>query len=136
MIDEPAKDAITANAHGIIDLACSQSVVETADRLESLLRTKGAKVFARIDQAAAAKAAGLTMRPMVLLIFGDPKAGTPLMNRYPSLAIDLPLKALVWESAEGKVWLSYNSPEFLRQRHGLDALPFEAIGNLIQTAAQ
>jgi uncharacterized protein (DUF302 family) len=136
MIDEPAKDAITANANGIIDLACSRSVVETADRLESLLRTKGVKVFARMDQAAAAKAAGLTMRPMVLLIFGDPKAGTPLMNRYPSLAIDLPLKALVWESAAGKVWLSYNSPEFLRQRHGLDTLPFEAIGNLIQTAAQ
>jgi uncharacterized protein (DUF302 family) len=106
------------------------------DRLESLLQARGIKIFSRIDQAAEAKAAGLTMRPTVLLIFGDPKAGTPLMNRYPSLAMDLPLKALVWESAEGKVWLSFNSPEFLQQRHGLDGRPFEAIGNLLQTATQ
>ncbi|SPE59553.1 Putative fluoride ion transporter CrcB 1 (fragment) [Verrucomicrobia bacterium] len=88
-------------ANGIIDLACTHSVAETADRLETVLKAKGIKVFSRIDQAAEAKAAGLTMRPMVLLIFGDPKAGTPLMNRYPSLAMDLPLKALVWESADG-----------------------------------
>jgi uncharacterized protein (DUF302 family) len=124
------------NATGIIDLACNRSVVETAGRLESLLKSKGMTVFSRIDQAAEAEAAGLTMRPMVLLIFGDPKAGTPLMSRYPSIAIDLPLKALVWESADGKVWLSYNSPEFLRQRHGLDTLPFGAIGNLFQAATQ
>jgi uncharacterized protein (DUF302 family) len=123
------------NTTGIIDLACQHGVVETASRLESLLQAKGIKIFSRIDQAAEAKAAGLTMRPMVLLIFGDPKAGTPLMNRYPSLAMDLPLKALVWEAADGKVWLSYNSPEFLRQRHGLDARPFEAIGNLFKIAA-
>ena len=124
------------NTTGIIDVACKQTVAETADRLETLLRAKGIKIFARIDQAAEAKAAGLTMRPMVLVIFGDPKAGTPLMNQHPSLALDLPLKALVWESAEGKVWLSYNSPEFLQQRHGLDAPPFGAIGSLLQTAAQ
>ena len=124
------------NATGIIDLACKQTVAETADRLETLLRAKGIKIFARIDQAAEAKNAGLTMRPMVLVIFGDPKAGTPLMNQNPSLAMDLPLKALVWESAEGSVWLSYNSPEFLQQRHGLDAPPFGAIGSLLQTAAQ
>jgi uncharacterized protein (DUF302 family) len=121
---------------GIIDLSCGRSVAETVDRLESLLKAKGIKVFSRIDQAAEAKAAGLTLRPMVLLIFGDPKTGTPLMNRYPSIAIDLPLKALVWESADGKVWLSYNSPEFLQQRHGLEARPFEAIGNLLKTATQ
>ena len=124
------------NATGIIDLACKQTVAETADRLETLLRAKGIKIFARIDQAAEAKNAGLTMRPMVLVIFGDPKAGTPLMNQHPSLAMDLPLKALVWESAEGRVWLSYNSPEFLQQRHGLDAPPFGMIGNLLQKAAQ
>jgi uncharacterized protein (DUF302 family) len=117
-------------------LACNRSVAETVDRLESLLKAKGIKVFARIDQAAEAKAVGLTMRPMILSIFGDPKAGTPLMTQYPSLAIDLPLKALVWESAEGGVWLSYNSPEFLQQRHGLDTQPFGAIGNLLQTATQ
>jgi pyruvate/2-oxoglutarate dehydrogenase complex dihydrolipoamide dehydrogenase (E3) component/uncharacterized protein (DUF302 family) len=125
-----------SRAGGTIDLACKRSVVETVDRLESLLKAKGIKVFARIDQASEAKAASLAMRPMVLLIFGDPKAGTPLMKRYPSLAIDLPLKALVWEEAEGKVWLSYNSPEFLRQRHGLNRRPFEAIGQLLQAATQ
>jgi len=121
------------NASGIIDLTCTGSVVETVDRLESCLKAKGIKVFSRIDQAAEAKAVGLTMRPTVLLIFGDPKAGTPLMNRYPSLAVDLPLKALVWESADGKVWLSYNSPEFLQQRHGLESQPFGGIGQLLQT---
>ena len=123
------------NTTGNIDLVCQHPVAGTASRLESLLKAKGLKIFARIDQAAEAQAAGLTMRPMVLLIFGDPKAGTPLMNRYPSMAIDLPLKALVWESADGKVWLSYNSPEFLQRRHGLDTRPFEAIENILQTAA-
>ncbi|HXC98888.1 MAG TPA: DUF302 domain-containing protein [Verrucomicrobiae bacterium] len=124
------------NATGIIDLASKHSVIETVDRLEALLKAKGIKIFARIDQAAEAKAAGLTMRPTVLVIFGDPKAGTPLMNKYPSLAMDLPLKALVWESADGKVWLSYNSPEFLQQRHGLDAPPFGPIGNLLKAATE
>ena len=124
------------NATGIIDLACKQTVAETVDRLETLLHAKGITIFARINQAAEAETAGLIMRPTVLMIFGDPKAGTPLMNQHPSLAMDLPLKALVWESAEGKVWLSYNSPEFLQQRHGLDAPPFGAIGSLLQTAAQ
>ena len=136
MSSETAKNAITPNASGIIDLPCSRSVPKTVDQLESLLKITGIKVFARIDQAAEAKAAGLTMRPMVLLIFGDPKTGTPLMTRYPSLAVDLPLKALVWESTDGKVWLSFNSPEFLQQRHGLDARPFEAIGKLLQAATE
>jgi uncharacterized protein (DUF302 family) len=121
---------------GIIDLASRHSVTETVDRLGALLKAKGIKVFARIDQAAEAKAAGLTMRPTVLVIFGDPKAGTPLMNRYPSLAMDLPLKALVRESADGKVWLSYNSPEFLQQRHGLDTPPFGPMGNLLKAATE
>jgi uncharacterized protein (DUF302 family) len=124
------------NATGIIDLACKQPVAETASKLESLLKSKGIRIFARIDQAAEAKAAGLTMRPMVLLIFGDPKAGTPLMIQHPSIAMDLPLKALVWESADGKVWLSYNSPEFLQQRHGLATPPFGPVWNLLQAAVQ
>ena len=85
------------NATGIIDLACKQTVAETIERLEKLLHAKGITIFARINQAAEAETAGLIMRPMVLLIFGDPKAGTPLMNQYPSLAMDLPLKAFVWE---------------------------------------
>jgi uncharacterized protein (DUF302 family) len=121
---------------GIIDLPSKHSVAATVDRLEELLKAKGIKIFAHIDQAAEARAAGLTMRPTVLVIFGDPKAGTPLMNKYPSLAMDLPLKALVWESADGKVWLSYNSPEFLQQRHGLDAPPFGAVGNLLKAATE
>jgi cytochrome b561/uncharacterized protein (DUF302 family) len=124
------------NTTGIIDLECKHPVAETVDRLESLLTSKGMKIFARIDQAAEAKAAGLAMRPMVLLVFGNPQAGTPLMVAHPSLAMDLPLKALVWESADGKVWLSYNSPEFLQQRHGLDAPPFVSVGNLLQAAAE
>ncbi len=124
------------NSNGIVDVPCQSPVAETADRVEQLLRAKGMKIFLRLDQAEEAKAAGLTMRPMILIIFGDPKAGTPLMNRYPSLAIDLPIKALIWESAEGKVWLSHNSPEFLQQRHGMETRPFEAIGNLFKTATQ
>src|SRR5271155_2220890 len=124
------------NSAGIIDLICKHPVAETVARLESLLRAKGLRIFARIDQAAEAAAAGLTMRPMVLLIFGDPKAGTPLMLRYTSLAMDLPLKALVWESVDGKTWLSYNSPGFLQQRHGLEEKPFEPLGQLLAAAAQ
>jgi uncharacterized protein (DUF302 family) len=120
---------------GIINVACGDSVKEVADRLESLLSSKGMKIFLRLDQAAEAGNAGLSMRPMVLLVFGDPKAGTPLMIRYPSLAMDLPLKALVWESAEGKVWISYNSPEFLQQRHGMEQPPFGALGQLFQNAS-
>src|ERR1700760_2317899 len=119
---------------GIINVACHGSVVETVDRLQALLKFKGIKIFLRLDQAEEARVVGLTMRPAVLLIFGDPKMGTPLMNQYPSLAMDLPLKALVWESADGKVWLSYNSPEFLQQRHDLDQPPFAMLGNLLQIA--
>jgi uncharacterized protein (DUF302 family) len=124
------------NTNGIIDLPCQRSVAETADRLESLLKAKSLKVFSRIDQAAEAQAAGLMMRPMVLVIFGDPKAGTPLMIKYPSIAIDLPLRALVWESAEGQVWLSYNDPEFLQHRHSLETPPFGPLSGLLQAATQ
>jgi uncharacterized protein (DUF302 family) len=124
------------NTTGITDLACQHSVAETVARLESLLRAKDMKIFARIDQAAEAAAVGLAMRPMVLVIFGNPRAGTPLMVQHPSLAMDLPLKALIWESSDGKVWLSYNSAEFLQQRHGLETPPFAPVANLFQAAAQ
>jgi uncharacterized protein (DUF302 family) len=124
------------NTSGITDLPSNRSVAETADRLESLLKAKGIKIFSRIDQAAEAEAVGLTLRPTVLLVFGDPRAGTPLMIRYPSLALDLPLKALIWESADGKVWLSYNSPEYLQQRHHLETPPFTALAGLLETAMQ
>jgi uncharacterized protein (DUF302 family) len=123
------------NAEGMTDILSNFSVAETMDRLESLLRARGAKIFARIDQAAEAQAVGLTMPQTQLLIFGDPKGGTPLMVKYPSLALDLPLKALIWEAADGKVWLSYNSPEYLKSRHHLEAAPFRAVTALFQAAA-
>ena len=135
-MEDIKKENCVMKEAGIIDLPCKRSVAEITGQLEALLKSKGIKIFPRIDQAAEAKAAGLEMRPTVLLIFGDPKAGTPLMNRHPSLAMDLPLKALVWESADGKVWLSYNSPEFLQERHNLEAPPFGAVAKLLEAAAQ
>ncbi len=86
--------------------------------LEGMLRAKGVKLFALVDHSGEAKTAGLQMRPTKLLIFGNPKAGTPLMVASPSIAIDLPLKLLVWEDADAKVWISYNAPADLQGRHG------------------
>jgi len=106
---------------GIIDVPSPYSVPDTLARLESILNEKGLSIFARVDHSGEAEKAGLKMRPTQLLIFGSPKAGTPLMVATPSVAIDLPLKALVWEDERGKVWLSYNAPEFLQQRHGFPA---------------
>jgi uncharacterized protein (DUF302 family) len=112
------------------------SVRETIDRLENLLKSKGIKIFARFDQAAEAQAVGLSMRPTELLIFGDPKTGTPLMNEYPSLSIDLPLKAAAWESADGKVYLSFNSADFLIERHQLEGEPFKPLEALFVQAVE
>lgn len=120
--------------NGIVNLPSKYSVTETADRLQALLREKGIKIFACIDQAAEAHAVGLSLRPTQLVIFGDPRAGTPLMASFPSLALDLPLKALAWEDPEGKVWLSYNSPSYLQQRHNLPQEPFQPIGALLAQA--
>jgi uncharacterized protein (DUF302 family) len=120
--------------HGFKTLESRYSVHETIDRLEDLLKSKGIKVFARFDQAAEAQAVGLPMRATELLIFGDPKSGTPLMNDYPSLAIDLPLKALAWQSAEGEVCLGFNSAEYLIERHHLAGEPFKAIEALFARA--
>jgi uncharacterized protein (DUF302 family) len=105
--------------NGMIHLASRYSVSETLARLESLLRAKGLAIFCRIDHSGEAEKAGLKMNPTQLVIFGSPKAGTPLMVASPTLAIDLPLKALVWEDAAGKVWVSYNSPEYLKTRHNI-----------------
>ena len=121
---------------GIVDLISRYSVSDTVNRLETLLDGKGIKLFARIDQAAEARAVGLALRPTVLIVFGDPKTGTPLMVSHPSVALDLPLKALVSESADGTVHLSYNDPEFFRQRHGLDGAPFGPLGELLRKATQ
>jgi len=121
------------NAEGVIDLPSPYPVPETADRLQSLLLAKGMKIFARIDQAAEAASVGMTLRPTILLLFGNPKAGTPLMEQFPSLAIDLPLKALIWESSD-KVYLSFISPEYLQRRHHLPTTPFAQIPELFATA--
>jgi len=104
---------------GIIDRASNQSVDQTVDRLKDILQSKKITLFALIDHSEEAKKVGMNMPPTKLLIFGNPKAGTPLMLAAPSSAIDLPLKILVWEDAEGKVWVSYNSPGYLQERHNL-----------------
>jgi uncharacterized protein (DUF302 family) len=115
---------------GIIDLRSPWSVGETADRIVAILNSKKIKLFARIDQAAEAAAVGLNLRPTVLLIFGDPAKGTPLMVSYPTLAMDLPIKALIWEAKPGEVQVSLNSPEFLQKRHQLPLAPFSELTQL------
>ncbi|MEA2922859.1 MAG: hypothetical protein QOF07_2831 [Bradyrhizobium sp.] len=92
---------------------------ETMDRLETEIRAQGMTVFARIDHAAGAAEVGLTLRPTELIIFGNARGGTPLMQSVQTVGIDLPLKALVWEDASGKTWLSYNEPGWIAQRHSI-----------------
>ena len=104
--------------NGIVDVPSRYPVPETLARLEEILKDKGISVFALIDHSGEAEKAGLKMRPTQLLVFGSPKSGTPLMVAAPRLAIDLPLKALAWQDEKGQVWLSYNAPEYLQQRHG------------------
>ncbi|MGA7684529.1 MAG: DUF302 domain-containing protein [Terriglobales bacterium] len=113
---------------GIIDIPSPYSVPETLARLQAILKEKSVTIFALVDHSGEAAKAGLEMRPTQLLIFGNPKGGTPVMVAAPSTAIDLPLKALAWQDAQGKVWLSYNDPEYLQQRHGIPA-------NLLQNLA-
>ena len=117
----------TATNNGIVSKASKHSVEQTVEALQNILKSKGVAVFALIDHSGEAEKVGLKMRPTKLLIFGNPKAGTPLMLASPSSAIDLPLKLLVWEDAQGKAWVSYNSPEYLRERHGL---PQELMQNI------
>jgi uncharacterized protein (DUF302 family) len=105
--------------NGIISKATTHTVDETVEKIKALLQAKGVKLFTVIDHSGEAAAAGLKMPPTKLLIFGNPKGGTPLMLAAPSVAIDLPLKLLVWEDAQGSRWISYNSPQYLKQRHGL-----------------
>ena len=117
----------TDNADGIVTIASGHSVDQAVDKLQELLRAKGVQLFALIDHSGGAEKAGLRMPPTKLLIFGSPRAGTPLMLAAPSMALDLPLKVLVAEDAAGAVWISYNSPEYLRDRHGL---PPELVPNI------
>jgi len=109
----------TAATNGIVDKPSNHSVEQTVERLKSILQSKGVKLFALIDHSREAELVGMTMSPTKLLIFGNPKGGTPLMLAAPSSAIDLPLKILVREDAQGRVWVSYNSPAYLQERHGL-----------------
>ncbi|MGA8059070.1 MAG: DUF302 domain-containing protein [Candidatus Binataceae bacterium] len=110
---------MSSTANGIIDKPGNHSVDETAEKLQAILRAKGIALFALVDHSGEAAKVGMKMRPTKLLIFGNPKAGTPLMQASPSIAIDLPLKILIWEDAAGKVWVSYNSSTYLRERHHL-----------------
>ena len=119
---------VTLPDNGMVHLSSPHSVAETLTRLESAIAAKGIRIHDRIDHSGDAAVAGLEMRPTQLLIFGNAKGGTPLMIAAPTLAIDLPLKALVWEDNEGRVWLSYNSPEYLEKRHGF---PDELIKNIV-----
>jgi uncharacterized protein (DUF302 family) len=115
------------------------SVTETIDRIEKAVTAKGMQIFARIDHGGEAKKVGLAMRPTELLIFGNPKGGTALMVAKPTAAIDLPMKALAWEGEDGKVWLTYNSPALLHQRHGVPTAltsKLDAIGTLLEAAAE
>jgi uncharacterized protein (DUF302 family) len=107
--------------HGMVHLRSARSVPETLARLKELVQARGISVVAEIDHSGAAAQVGLTMRPTELLIFGNAKAGTPLMIACPTLALDLPLKALIWQDSEGQAWLSFNSPAYLQQRHGIPA---------------
>jgi len=116
-----------ATDKGIIDRPSNQSVEQTVEKLKNILQSKGVTLFALVDHSGEAEKAGMKMRPTKLLIFGSPKAGTPLMLAAPSSAIDLPLKILVWEDGQGKVWVSYNSPDYLKERHGL---PQELLQNI------
>ena len=106
-------------ADGLTTLRSSYGPKDTMTRLEAEVKARGMTVFARIDHAAGAAGAGLSLRPTELLIFGNGKAGTPLMQTVQTTGIDLPLKALVWEDASGATWLSYNDPAWLAQRHGV-----------------
>jgi uncharacterized protein (DUF302 family) len=108
-------------ADGLITIRSSFGPKDTMDRLEAEIKAKGMTVFARIDHAAGAEEVGFPLRPTELLIFGNAKAGTPLMQANQPIGIDLPLKALVFEDAAGRVWLSYNDPRWLAQRHGVGA---------------
>jgi len=117
---------------GLFQVASKYAVDETVKRLESVLAERGVRVFAVVDHSGEAEKVGMKMRPTKLVIFGNPKGGTPLMVAAPTLAIDLPLKALVAEDEGGKVWVSYNSPEYLQERHGV---PEELIKNIAVAGA-
>jgi len=124
----PSSGTVVQKEGGIISIPSNHSVEETVDKLKNILQSKQIALFALIDHSGEAAKVGLKMPPTKLLIFGNPKGGTPIMLAAPSIALDLPLKILVAEDPQGKVWLSYNSPQYLKERHGLPS-------NLLQNIA-
>jgi len=120
------------SGQGIVDIPSHHSVDETVEKIRAILEAKGVTLFALVDHSGEAEKAGMKMRPTKLLIFGNPKAGTPVMLAAPSIAIDLPLKILVWEDEAGKVWISYNSANYLGNRHNV---PGELMQNLAAAEA-
>jgi len=120
------------NENGLLQVASRYTVDETVDRLKAILAERGLQMFALVDHSGEAEKIGLKMRPTKLLIFGSPKGGTPVMLAAPSVAIDLPLKALIAEDEAGKVWIFYNSPEYLRRRHGI---PQDLVKNIAGVGA-
>ena len=121
--------------NGIVTTPSHHSVDQTVEELKEILQAKGINLFALVDHSGEAEKAGTRMPPTKLLIFGNPKGGTPVMLAAPSIAIDLPLKILIWEDASGKVWVSYNSPQYLKQRHNVpdDLMKnISAVGGLVQ----
>jgi uncharacterized protein (DUF302 family) len=107
------------SGHGLITIPSAHDVQETIDRVETIVKAKGMTIFARIDHAAGAKDVGLVLAPTLLLIFGNARGGTPLMQAKQQVGIDLPLKALAWQDSAGKTWLTYNDPQWIAERHGL-----------------
>jgi uncharacterized protein (DUF302 family) len=122
---------------GIVKIPSHHSVDETVDKLKTILKSKGVTLFALVDHSGEAEKVGLKMPPTKLLIFGNPKGGTPLMLAAPSAAIDLPLKILIAEDSQGEVWISYNSPDYLKERHGLpdNLVPNIAVVQALAAAA-
>ena len=126
-------------AGNLVTKPSNYSVPETIDRIEKAITAKGMQIFARINHGGEAKNVGLEMKPTELLIFGNPKGGTALMVVRPTVAIDLPMKALAWEDKDGKVWLTYNAPELLKERHGVPAeltARLEPVGKLLEQAVE
>jgi uncharacterized protein (DUF302 family) len=125
------------NGKGLIDIPSNHSADQTVERLKGILQTKGITLFALVDHSGEAAKAGMKMRPTKLLVFGNPKGGTPVMLAAPSSAIDLPLKILVWQDAQGKVWITYNSPSYLQERHNIppELLPNIAVIETLATKA-
>ncbi len=117
----------STTSNGIISKPSNHSVDQTVERLKGILQSRGVTLFALVDHSGEAAKVGMKMPPTKLLIFGSPKAGTPLMLAAPTSAIDLPLKILIWEDTERKVWVSYNSPAYVQERHGL---PQELLQNI------